>query len=143
MKVLVSALILFSGFANAASHDIKTMSQGKDGQIMVFDPPFLKVAKGDTINFIPTEPGHDVSSVAIPKGAKAWKGEVGKKVSTVVTEEGVYLYECPLHVSLAMVGVIQVGKPKNLKEVQASAKQLSAKFSMNKDRLDKYLAEVK
>ncbi|MBX3021044.1 MAG: pseudoazurin [Bdellovibrionales bacterium] len=110
---------------------------------MVFDPPVLKAKKGDTIKFVPTDPAHDVASVAIPKGAKTWKGDIGKPISTVVTEEGVYLYECPLHAAMAMVGVIQVGKPKNLEEVKAAAKTLSTKFVMNKDRLDKYLAEVK
>ena len=109
---------------------------------MVFELAFLKVAKGDTIKFIPTDAAHDVASLMVPKGAKTWKGELNKVVTTKVTEEGVYLYECNAHLPMAMVGVIQVGKPVNLEDAKASAKVTAAKFIMNKDRFDKYLAQV-
>lgn len=128
--------------AIAANHEVKMLNNGKDG-IMVFEPGFLKVNKGDTIKFVPTDPAHDVASVAIPKGAKAFKGDLGKSVTVKVTEEGVYLYECKAHISMAMVGIIQVGAPKNLDEVKKGAATLAPQFVMHKDRLDKYLAQVK
>lgn len=128
--------------AQAATHEIKMLNSGKDG-IMVFDPPYLKANKGDTIKFVPTDVSHDVASVSVPKGAKSWKGELNKAVTTTVTQEGVYLYECPVHIAMAMVGVIQVGKPTNLDEVKKAGAELSKKFAMNKDRLDKYLGQVK
>ncbi|MBX2987225.1 MAG: pseudoazurin [Bdellovibrionaceae bacterium] len=118
------------------------LNNGKDG-IMAFEPPFLKAQKGDTVKFVPTDPAHDTSSVSIPKGATPWKGGVGKAVTTKLTQEGVYLYECASHLPMAMIGVIQVGKPGNLDEVKKAGAALSTKFVMNKDRLGKYLGQVK
>ncbi|WP_373999077.1 pseudoazurin [Bdellovibrio bacteriovorus] len=128
--------------AQAATHEIKMLNNGKDG-IMVFEPGYLKANKGDTIKFVPTDPAHDVSSVSIPTGAKPFQAAVGKAITVKVNEEGVYLYECKAHLPMAMVGVIQVGAPKNLSEVKKSAQSLSPQFVMHKDRLDKYLAQVK
>ncbi|KYG63009.1 pseudoazurin [Bdellovibrio bacteriovorus] len=118
------------------------LNNGKDG-IMVFEPGYLKANKGDTIKFVPTDPAHDVSSVSIPTGAKPFQAAVGKAITVKVSEEGIYLYECKAHLPMAMVGVIQVGTPKNLSEVKKSAQSLSPQFVMHKDRLDKYLAQVK
>jgi len=147
MKMFAKAALMV-GFiaagmtANAATHEIKMLNNGKDG-IMVFEPSFLKIAKGDTVKFVPTDPAHDVASVYVPKGAKPWVGEVNKPVSVKFTEEGAYVYECKAHLPMAMVGVIQVGdKVKNFAEAEKAAKELAQKFVLNKDRLDKILAKV-
>lgn len=81
---------------------------------MVFEPGFLKVAVGDTVKIIPTDAGHNASSVIIPEGATAWKGAIGKEVSVKMDKEGVYVYVCDPHAVMAMVGVVQVGKAANL-----------------------------
>lgn len=141
-STLALALVLIGANALAATHEIKMLNQGKEG-IMVFEPAFVQAKKGDTIKFVPTDPAHDVSSVAVPKGAKPWTGEIGKAVTTTVSEEGVYLYECKTHISMAMVGVIQVGKPTNLADVKKAGEALTPKMAMNKERLTKYLAQVK
>ncbi|AFY02176.1 pseudoazurin [Bdellovibrio bacteriovorus] len=141
--VLATALILAAALnAEAATHEIKMLNNGKEG-IMVFEPAYLKAAKGDTIKFVPTDPSHDVSSVVVPKGAKAFSAPLNKPLTIKVTEEGVYVYECKIHLPMAMVGVIQVGTPTNLKEAQDKSKEMSKTFAMNKDRLDKYLNQVK
>lgn len=134
-------LLSFAG-AHAATHEIKMLNTGKDGT-MVFEPAFVEAKKGDTIKFIPTDASHDVASVAIPKGAKSWAAESGKAVTTTVTKEGVYLYECKSHLPMAMVGVIQVGKASNFDDVKKAADELAPKIVVNKERLGKYLAEIK
>lgn len=128
--------------AQAAQHEIKMLNSGKEG-MMVFEPAFLKVNKGDTVKFVPTDTSHDVSSLEIPKGAKAWSGQVDKAVTTKIEKDGVYLYQCKNHIAMAMVGIIQVGKPDNLDAVKKAAKDISPKFVMNKERLDKYISQVK
>ncbi|MDX9730518.1 MAG: pseudoazurin [Bdellovibrionales bacterium] len=128
--------------ASAATHEVKMLNAGKEG-VMVFEPAFLKVNKGDTIKFLPTNPAHDVASVSVPKGAKGWTGKVNEAVTITVTEEGVYVYECKAHIAMAMVGLIQVGKPTNLAEAKTAAAEVAKKFVMNKDRFDKYFAQVK
>lgn len=144
MKLLSTSLVLILAMAQsalAANHEVKMLNNGKDG-IMVFEPAVLKAAKGDTVKFVPTDPAHDVASVTIPKGAKAFKGEVNKAVTVKLTHEGVYFYECKSHLPMAMVGLIQVGKASNLEEVKTAAKEMTPKFAVNKDRLDKYLTQI-
>lgn len=141
LSAILAATFSFN-VAQAANHEIKMLNNGKEG-IMVFEPAFLKVAKGDTIKFVPTDPAHDVASVTVPKGAKPFTGALGKALTVKVTEEGVYVYECKAHLPMAMVGVIQVGAPKNLDDAKKGAAGLAKSFVMNKDRLDKYLAQVK
>jgi pseudoazurin len=128
--------------AFAAEHEVKMLNSGKDGT-MVFEPGFLKVAAGDTVKIVPTDAGHNASSVITPEGGEAWKGAIGKEVSIKMDKEGIYIYVCDPHAMMAMVGVVQVGKATNLEAAKKSAKDLSAKFVMSKDRLDKYLAQVK
>lgn len=144
LKATVAVLfsILFLSQARAATHEIKMLNNGKDG-IMVFDPPFLAAQKGDVVKFIPTDAAHDTVSVAIPKGAKAWTGEISKPVTTTLTQEGLYLYECRSHIAMAMFGVIQVGKASNYDDVKKAADTLATKFVMNKERLEKYLGQIK
>lgn len=143
-KLAIMALIqlAFVAGASAATHEIKMLNNGKEG-VMVFEPAYLKVNKGDTVKFVPTDPSHDVASYSVPKGAKGWEGVPNKPVTVKMTEEGVYVYECKAHLPMAMVGVIQVGAPKNLAEAKTSAQELAKKFVVSKDRLDKYLAQVK
>ncbi|MNL25911.1 Pseudoazurin precursor [compost metagenome] len=136
-------MVLFSAsFASAAIHEVKMLNSGKDG-IMVFEPGFLKVSKGDSVKFIPTDAGHDVASVEIPQGAAAWKSPAGKPITVKINAEGLYLFECKAHLPMAMVGVIQVGAATNADKVKAKAQEMSKQFAMNKDRLDKYLAQAK
>lgn len=140
-KLILISTLLFAQAGLTATHEIKMLNNGKDG-IMAFEPAFLKANKGDTIKFLPTDPAHDVASVAIPKGAKAFEGAVGKAVTVKVTEEGVYFYECKSHIPMAMVGVIQVGKPVNLADVEAKSQELAKKFVMQKERLPKIMAQI-
>lgn len=128
--------------ATAATHEVKMLNNGKDG-IMTFEPAYVKAAKGDKVKFVPTDAAHDTASVTIPKGAKPWNSGVGKGVTVSLDKEGVYLYECKSHLPMAMIGVIQVGAPSNLEEVKKSAHEMSAKFAMNKERVGKYLGQVK
>ncbi|WP_413292970.1 pseudoazurin [Bdellovibrio sp. HCB185ZH] len=140
--LVTAALTLATSASFAATHTVKMLNNGKDG-IMVFEPAFLKANKGDVVKFVPTDPAHDVASVSIPKGAKTFKGALGKEVTTTLTQEGVYLYECSVHLPMAMIGVIQVGTPSNLEDVKKAGKEMAPKFAMNKERLDKYLGQVK
>ncbi len=148
MRKIVSTLaltsaLMFTVSANAAEHVIKMLDSDADGNIMMFEPAFIKVNKGDTIKFISTDPGHNNISRHIPEGAKNWKGEVSHDVTITVDEEGVYLYECDLHKFLGMVGVIQVGEAKNLAAAKVAADKLTAGMAMGAERMTDYLSRVK
>ncbi len=139
---LTAALcVLAGGLVKAADHEVKMLNSGPDG-IMAFEPGYLKVSKGDTVNFVPAEPGHNSASVTVPEGGSTWSGEINKPVSVTLDTEGVYLYSCVPHMGMGMVGVIQVGQATNLDAAKQAAQELSTKIVVEKGRLDKYLAQV-
>lgn len=134
-------LVLAGGTAAAAEHQIMMLDTGPDG-IMVFDPPFLKASKGDTVTFVSKDPGHNVISAHVPDGGPTWKGSVSESLSVTLDTEGVYIYECDLHNPLGMVGVIQVGKPVNLEAAQKAAGEITSGMAMSSERLQSYLDQV-
>ena len=140
--VLGIALSLACAGAMAADHQVRMLNTGKDGS-MVFEPGFLRIAKGDTVKFVKVDPSHNSASVLVPAGATPWKGKPDEEISVKLDQEGVYLYVCDPHKIMGMAGVIQVGKPVNLAEAKGQAETLSKSFVMNKDRLSGYMAQVK
>ena len=140
--VLGIALSLACAGAMAADHQVRMLNTGKDGS-MVFEPGFLRVARGDTVRFVKVDPSHNSASVLVPAGATPWKGKPDEEISVKLDQEGVYLYVCDPHKIMGMAGVIQVGKPVNLAEAKGQAEALSKSFVMNKDRLAGYMAQVK
>lgn len=140
--LLISQLwLFFINSAAAADHQIRMLNAGANGN-MVFEPAVLKVAVGDTVTFIATQPEHDSISVVTPEGANQWHGKRGETVTVTINKEGVYLYKCAPHFYFAMVGIIQAGKANNLLALKAEADTMSAKFVVNQDRLNQYLAHI-
>ena len=144
MKQVVSGIMvsLLAAGGFAAEHQVKMLNNGKDGT-MVFEPGFLKAEKGDTVKFIKTDASHNAASFLVPKGATAFKGKMDEEIVVKLDTEGVYLYQCDPHKVMAMAGVIQVGKPINLEDAKKEAATVSKSFMMSKDRLTKYLEQVK
>lgn len=128
--------------ALAADHEVKMLNNGADG-LMVFEPGYLKIEKGDTVKFLATDRGHNTVSHAVPDGGPTWKGAFDEEVSVTFDTEGVYIYRCEPHTMLAMVGVIQVGQAANKEAATQAAGELAGKIMTNKDRLDRYMAQVK
>jgi len=141
IALLVSSLLLAPAVF-AAEHQIKMLNSGKDG-IMVFEPGFVKAAKGDTLKFIKTDPSHNSSSFFVPKGATAWKGKPDEEIVVKLDAEGIYMYQCDPHKPMAMVGVVQVGKPVNLDDAKKEAAAYVGTLAMNKDRLTRYVDQAK
>lgn len=140
--VITLAILALPIAAQAKTIEVKMVNNSKSG-IMAFEPGYVKAEPGDTIKFIPTDLSHSSSSALIPAGASPWVGKLNKPVSVTLKKDGVYIFKCDPHLPMAMVGVVQVGKPVNLDAAKAEAKTMAAKFAMNKDRLEKYLAQVK
>ena len=137
------ALLMSAPFINAAEHTVKMVTSGANGQIMVMEPGYLKIAKGDTVNFVPSDPSHNAQSISIPVGAEKFTTPMGKPTKVNFNQEGVYVYKCLPHVPLGMVGVIQVGNAVNLEQTIADVAKIKVTIALNKERLDKYMALVK
>ena len=147
MRNLLLALMfstsLLSGAILAKDHEVKLLTSGENGQTMIMSPGFIKVAKGDTITFIPADASHNAESMSIPQGATKFLTPMGQKFTYTASEEGVYLYKCTPHFVMGMIGVIQVGAATNIEQVKKDWSAMKASVAMNKERVDQYLAEVK
>ena len=112
LSTAAACLVAMSGYAMAAEYQVQMLTRGPNGESMVFEPAFIKAAPGDTVTFLPTEPGHNSESIPefIPEGAEGWKGNINQEVTVTLTAEGLYVFRCLPHYGLGMVGVIQVGE---------------------------------
>jgi len=141
-QLAVVLMTLMSTATFAEEHIVEMLNNGDDG-MMIFEPGFLKVEKGDTVKFLSTDMGHNSVSSYVPKGAAAWNGALNEEIVLTMDQEGVYIYQCTPHIALAMMGVIQVGNPTNIDAANSAAKEMKSKFMMSQERLEGYLAQVK
>tara|TARA_Y100000768_G_C23587754_1_gene500161 strand:- start:89 stop:520 length:432 start_codon:yes stop_codon:yes gene_type:complete len=140
-NIVLLILISISNILYTAEYEVKMLNFGAEGG-MVFEPGFLRVEVGDTINFIATDISHNTESIAglIPEGAQGWSGTINENVSVVIDKEGVYVYQCTPHLILGMVGVIQAGESVNREKVMASIDKVT--IAVNQERLTSYLDQV-
>lgn len=98
------------GAASAADHEVKMLNRGVAG-MMVFKPAYLEVAPGDSVTFVPSDPGHNAESLPgmTPAGAEPFKGKMNQPVTVTFEAEGVYGYKCLPHLAMGMVGLVVVG----------------------------------
>lgn len=146
LKTQIIAALSFAlcaATANAADIEVRLLEKSETGGMLAFEPSFVKANVNDTIVFIPTNKGHNSSSLLVPAKAETWKGPFDKEFRVKLEKEGVYLYVCDSHKPMGMVGVVQVGKAVNLEEAKGKAAEESAKMIMNKDRFAKALEQVK
>ncbi|REL35235.1 plastocyanin/azurin family copper-binding protein [Thalassotalea euphylliae] len=129
--------------AAAKNHEVQLLTADGSGQTMVMSPGYLKIAKGDTVTFVPADVTHNVESVAIPSAAKKFSSTMGQKFTYTFDEQGVYLYKCTPHFVMGMLGVIQVDGADNLGDVKKQWETVGAGVVMNKERVASYLAQVK
>ena len=96
--------------AFAALHEVHMLNKGADGEAMVFEPALIRIAAGDTVKFIPTDPGHNAESIRgmLPDGAELFKGALNKEVDVTFTVPGVYGIKCLPHIAMGMVALVVV-----------------------------------
>ena len=129
MKRTILAAVAFSALmmtgAYAADHEVKMLNKGAKGS-MVFEPDFITAQVGDTVTFLPTDPGHlaETTPKMLPPGGKEFKGKAGKPITMTIDAEGVYGVKCLPHFSMGMVAVVVAGKPVNLEEAKAAAAKI-------------------
>ena len=117
IALAVAAVLVAGATATAADHEVKMLNKGEKG-VMVFEPDLVRVAPGDTVTFKSTDPGHNAETIKgmVPAGAASFEGKMGKDVTVVFAEPGVYGIKCKPHLAMGMVAVVVVGDPVNLEE---------------------------
>lgn len=127
------------GYAVAADHEIHMLNKGKDGA-MVFEPASIKIAKGDTVTFVPTDKSHNAESVKdmIPEGATPFKGKINESIKVTFDTSGAYAVKCTPHVGMGMIALVVVDDaPANLDAVRTGKLPKKAR-----ERLDAAIAAV-
>ena len=135
---LISATIIAAAcgaVASAADFEVHMLNKGKDGA-MVFEPSSLKIAKGDTVTFVPTDKSHNAESIngLIPDGATPFKGKMNESIKVTFDVEGAYAVKCSPHVGMGMIGLIVVGEaPANLDAIKAAKLPKKARERLDAD----------
>ncbi len=127
-RLLVSGLVLVSAFATqiatAAEVVVETLSRDKATSTgNLFKPILVRVNKGDTVKWVATQSGHNVTFLqgAIPAGVALFTSPFSKDVTFKFEKTGIYLYKCTPHFGMGMVGIVVVGNDKsNLAAVKAT-----------------------
>lgn len=141
LSILFVALTV-STTASAKDWQVQMLSFGKKGP-MVFEPDFIQAQVGDTVTFVPTQPGHHVQSYVTALGQEAWASKLNETYQMTLEHEGINLYYCPPHLMMGMVGVIQVGDAINKDVIDAKYSELRDKIALNPERVDLILDNLK
>lgn len=139
-KIFLVFLMLVS--LEAKNYKVKMLDIDEKGETMVFDPGFLHIEVGDSVTFLPTHKSHYVQSKVIPDGANHFLSKLDEEVTFTFNNEGVYIYVCPPHQMMSMVGIIQVGNAVNIQKVREMIPKLERRAMTNKGRLSEYAKQI-
>lgn len=125
---IAAVMIMVAGSAFGEEVEVKMLNKGEKGA-MVFEPDFVRINAGDTIEFEPIDKGHNAETIKgmIPAGAEPFKSKINAEFSVTLTEDGVYGIRCTPHYGLGMVALIVVGTPDNIEEAKSVAAITPAK----------------
>lgn len=102
---------LLGGAAFAEVVEVTMLNQGSNGDRMVFEPDFVRLAPGDTIRFLATDRGHNAETVAgmMPELFDGFTGKINEELEVTLTKDGVYAVICKPHYAMGMVMIVAVG----------------------------------
>ena len=110
--------------------------------MMVFEPNYIKIAQGDTINFVPSDSSHNAESFSVPSPKSSFQTPYGKATKVTFSEEGVVLVKCLPHFALGMIAVVQIGDNIDGAKAKADWDKAKVAVAMNKDAIDKALSQI-
>lgn len=119
MKYIVLSMIIFMLSIKIFSEEIviDMLNKREDGQRMVYSQDVAKINVGDTIKWLPTQPGHNVEFLAAPDGVVLPpKSYINREVVMKFDTPGIYLYVCSPHSIMGMIGLVVVGNDTSNKE---------------------------
>ncbi len=103
--------LLAASPAFAEVHEVRMYNRNDQGP-MIYEPQFLKIAPGDSVRFIPTQPSHNAATIddMIPEGAESFKSKINEDFTVTLSVPGSYGIKCSPHVAMGMVMLIHVGE---------------------------------
>lgn len=145
-RFLLGGLAALGGFmaqpAWSAEHVVRMFNAGTEGP-MVFEPALVHARIGDTLRFEPTSTGHFVRSLAVPEGATPWLSALDQPFVVSLEREGLYFYNCPPHLMMGMVGLVQVGEAVNRSAATEVMKSTQGRIYGPGARIDALLEAIR
>ena len=91
-------LVMFSANVFAADVTIEMLNKNKETKKrMVYSQELVKIDAGQTIEWVPTDKGHNVEMLAGPDGYELpKKTKLNQPVNMTFKVPGIYLYQCSL-----------------------------------------------
>ena len=89
--------LITSPVAHSAEYTVDAVTTGANGEMMVFNPGYLKVEVGDTVTFKTSDASHNAESFVSPSAESAFITGMGETATITFSQEGVYLYKCTPH----------------------------------------------
>lgn len=129
--------------ASAAEHVVRMLNIGSDGATMVFEPAFVRAEVGDSVRFEPASSGHYVRSLTTPDGVAPWSSTEDQPFTVTLQQPGLYVYICPPHLMMGMIGLIQAGEAVNKQAASDKMQAQKGRMYSNSQRIDELLGKVR
>ncbi len=110
--LLAAALsFLLAGHAVAETVEVRMLNRGEHGS-MVFEPEYVELAPGDTLQFRVGSRSHNAASIdtMAPDGATPFKGQIDEEIAVGFDKPGFYGIKCSPHLGMGMVMLVKVGE---------------------------------
>ncbi len=132
---------LFSGSVFSADVTIEMLNKNKETKKrMVYSQELVKIDAGQSVEWVPTDKGHNVEMLAGPDGYDLpKKTKLGETVNIKFTVPGIYLYQCSPHAAMGMIGIVVVGGDTSNMDAIAGKKVTGGK---SKKKVKKLLSEI-
>ena len=133
--------VLFSGSAFSADVTVEMLNKNKETKKrMVYSQELVKIDAGQSIEWVPTDKGHNVEMLAGPDGFDLpKKTKLGDAVTIKFTVPGIYLYQCSPHAAMGMIGLVVVGGDTSNMDAIKGKKVTGSK---SKKKVKKLLSEI-
>jgi pseudoazurin len=111
--------------------EVRSLNRSSTG-FFVFSLDFVRIKRGDAINFFATDKGHQVYSVPgmIPEGAQPFEAKMSQDIKTTFTVPGAYVIACRPHMPMGMIGIVLVGDPTNIDKLDPSSLPAKARTKL-------------
>ena len=138
-SVFVAAWMVLVSAAFGEEFKVQELNHGPNGFFM-FDPELVHINSGDTVHFVAVDKGHEVHSVPsmIPAKGQPFSANLSQDLDVRFVEPGIYVFACRPHTPMGMVGVVVVGDPAKIDEINPSSLPAKAK-----SKIEALLARVR
>jgi plastocyanin len=123
IKSIITAIVLLSVTNLRAEMHMVSVED------FVFNPSVVNVNVGDTIMWNWSSGNHTTTSLSVPAGAITWDEQINNNHTVfiyVISQPGIYNYECSYHASMGMTGSINASGISGI-----SSSQFAPTFKIN------------